>query len=189
MTSSHRRAPIEASAQRSNGRAREKSSAGIGKVTAWLPSTSGLAELSRELEMDEARVPKLLETFAKAGLLYRFADLPKTLTGLEFHARFSAVLDSWLGEAFSHPFWARMMNGTGSARLFTGWLIELYHYTKNANRHMPLSCALAHEKPIKQLRAKHYAEEWNHFHYFAENPAERCWASASRRSPARFRCR
>ena len=35
------------------------------------------------------------------------------------------------------------MSGKGSARLFTGWLIELYHYTKNANRHMPLSCAFA----------------------------------------------
>ena len=61
------------------------------------------------------------------------------------------------------------MSGRGSARLFTGWLIELYHYTKNANRHMPLSCAHAHEKPIKQLRAKHYAEEWNHYHYFMKS--------------------
>lgn len=61
------------------------------------------------------------------------------------------------------------MSGKGSARLFTGWLIELYHYTKNANRHMPLSCAHAHEKPIKQLRAKHYAEEWNHYHYFMKS--------------------
>jgi hypothetical protein len=83
--------------------------------------------------------------------------------------RFSSVLGSWLSEAFSHPFWERMMSGKGSARLFTGWLIELYHYTKNANRHMPLSCAYAHEKPIKQLRAKHYAEEWNHYHYFMKS--------------------
>ena len=61
------------------------------------------------------------------------------------------------------------MSGRGSARLFTGWLIELYHYTKNANRHMPLSCAYGHDKPIKQLRAKHYAEEWNHYHYFMKS--------------------
>jgi pyrroloquinoline quinone (PQQ) biosynthesis protein C len=91
------------------------------------------------------------------------------MTGLEFHERFSTVLNSWLTQAFSHPFWERMMSGKGSARLFTGWLIELYHYTKNANRHMPLSAAHAHEKPIKQLRAKHYAEEWNHYHYFMKS--------------------
>src|SRR5215831_13433134 len=59
-----------------------------------------------------------------------------------------------------------MTSGKGSRRLFSGWLIELYHYTRNANRHMPLSCAHAREKAIKMLRARHYAEEWNHYHYF-----------------------
>ena len=91
------------------------------------------------------------------------------MTGLDFHARFNAILSSWLSEAFAHPFWERITSGKGSARLFTGWMIELYHYTKNANRHMPLSCAFAHDKPIKQLRAKHYAEEWNHYHYFMKS--------------------
>jgi pyrroloquinoline quinone (PQQ) biosynthesis protein C len=139
------------------------------KVAAWLPSVRGLADLSQDLGMDEARVPKFIEALEKSGLLYRTDDAGKTLTGLEFHAKFSSVLSSWLSEAFEHPFWERMMSGKGSARLFTGWLIELYHYTKNANRHMPLSCAHAHEKPIKQLRAKHYAEEWNHYHYFMKS--------------------
>jgi pyrroloquinoline quinone (PQQ) biosynthesis protein C len=139
------------------------------RVVDWLPSVKGVAELSRELELDEAKVPRLIETLEKSGLLYRVDAGPKAMTGLEFHERFSAVLNSWLTEAFAHPFWERMMSGRGSARLFTGWLIELYHYTKNANRHMPLSAAHAHEKPIKQLRAKHYAEEWNHYHYFMKS--------------------
>src|SRR5438876_1275106 len=139
------------------------------KVAAWLPSVRGVAELSAELGMDEAKVPKFIGALEESGLLYRVDQTPGTMTGLEFHARFQSVLASWLTEAFQHPFWERMMSGRGSARLFTGWLIELYHYTKNANRHMPLSCAHAHEKPIKQLRAKHYAEEWNHFHYFMKS--------------------
>jgi pyrroloquinoline quinone (PQQ) biosynthesis protein C len=139
------------------------------KVAAWLPSVRGLADLSRELGMDEVKVPRFLEALEQSGLLYRAESVPASLTGLEFHARFSEVLQSWLTEAFSHPFWERMMSGRGSARLFAGWLIELYHYTKNANRHMPLSCAYAHEKAIKQLRAKHYAEEWNHYHYFMKS--------------------
>jgi pyrroloquinoline quinone (PQQ) biosynthesis protein C len=138
-------------------------------VADWLPTVRGVADLSRELGIDEAKVPRLIDTLEKSGLLYRLDDAPKTMSGLEFHARFSTVLNSWLSEAFAHPFWDRMMSGKGSARLFTGWLIELYHYTKNANRHMPLSAAHAHEKPIKQLRAKHYAEEWNHFHYFMKS--------------------
>ena len=139
------------------------------KVSEWLPSVRGVADLSRDLGLDEAKVPRFIDTLEKSGLLYRVDGAPERTTGLELHARFSAVLDSWLSEAFAHPFWERMMSGKGSARLFTGWLIELYHYTKNANRHMPLSCAHAHEKPIKQLRAKHYAEEWNHYHYFMKS--------------------
>ena len=139
------------------------------RVAEWLPSVRGVAELSRELGIDEAKVPRLFEALESSGLLYRVDAGAKSMTGLEFHERFNAVLNSWLTEAFSHPFWERMMSGKGSARLFTGWLIELYHYTKNANRHMPLSAAHAHEKPIKQLRAKHYAEEWNHYHYFMKS--------------------
>jgi pyrroloquinoline quinone (PQQ) biosynthesis protein C len=139
------------------------------KVVDWLPSVRGVADLSHDLGMTEAKVPKFIEALAASGLLYRLDAHPGKQTGLEFHAKFSSVLGSWLTEAFAHPFWERMMSGKGSARLFTGWLIELYHYTKNANRHMPLSCAYAHEKPIKQLRAKHYAEEWNHYHYFMKS--------------------
>jgi hypothetical protein len=34
---------------------------------------------------------------------------------------------------------------------------------------MPLSCAHTREKPLKLLRAKHYSEEWNHYHYFMKS--------------------
>jgi pyrroloquinoline quinone (PQQ) biosynthesis protein C len=139
------------------------------KVVAWLPSVRGVSDLSRDLGLDEAKVPKFVETLERSGLLYRAPSASEKLTGIEFHERFSTILRSWLTEAFAHPFWERMMSGQGSARLFTGWLIELYHYTKNANRHMPLSCAFAQDKPVKQLRAKHYAEEWNHYHYFMKS--------------------
>src|SRR5205823_6439209 len=103
---------------------------------------------------------RIVGRFEKAGLLYRRADLPATLTGEELHRVFSNALPSWLDQAFSHPFWERMTSGRGSRALFVGWLIELYHYTRNANRHMPLSCAHTREKALKSLRAKHYAEEW-----------------------------
>lgn len=142
------------------------------KVVDWLPTEKDVAALAQDLQMPEARVPKFIDTLESAGLIYQPPAAREPMTGVEFHRRFQSVLGSWLSEAFAHPFWERMMSGRGSARLFTGWLIELYHYTKNANRHMPLSCALAADKPIKQLRAKHYAEEWNHFHYFMKSLKE-----------------
>src|SRR5579859_3638163 len=68
------------------------------KVAAWLPSIRGLTELSRELGLDEAKVPKLVDTLEKAGLLYRTEAAPASMSGLEFHAKFSSVLGSWLSE-------------------------------------------------------------------------------------------
>jgi thiaminase len=116
--------------------------------------------------MTEPQLRGLLKAFEGAGLFYRAEAVPATLPGVELHKLFNKVLPSWLNEAFSHPFWDRMTSGKGSRRMYSGWLIELYHYTRNANRHMPLSCAHTHEKAIKGMRAKHYAEEWNHYHYF-----------------------
>ena len=89
------------------------------RVADWLPSVQGVAELSRDLGLDEARVPRLFQTLEESGLLYRVDAGAKSMTGLEFHERFSTVLNSWLTEAFSHPFWERMTSGRGSARLFT----------------------------------------------------------------------
>lgn len=103
-----------------------------------------------------------------SGLVYDVADIPQQIDGLRFHdENFEPILTAWLYKAFSHPFWQVMINGEGSARLFAGWLFELYHYTKNANRHMPLAAAECSDKVVKTLFAKHYHEEWNHYHFFA----------------------
>jgi pyrroloquinoline quinone (PQQ) biosynthesis protein C len=140
------------------------------KLVEWLPTNRPVTDLVASAGMDEARLGRLAAALADAGLLYRRADIPAEVSGVAFYnEHFAPALDAWLSEAFSHPYWERMMSGKGSARLYTGWAMELYHYTKNANRHMPLSCAHARDKAIKMMRAKHYGEEWNHYHYFAKS--------------------
>jgi len=136
------------------------------KLAERVPSVQSEKEIAADLGMDEARLRRLTTALESAGLLYRQDAVPATLSGVDLHTLFNKILPSWLDEAFSHPFWERMTSGNGSRRMYSGWLIELYHYTRNANRHMPLSCAHTKEKAIKNMRAKHYAEEWNHYHYF-----------------------
>ena len=136
------------------------------KLAERVPGVQSEKEIAADLGMDEARLRRLATALESAGLLYRQDAVPAMLSGVELHTLFNKILPSWLDEAFSHPFWERMTSGNGSRRMYSGWLIELYHYTRNANRHMPLSCAHAREKAIKNMRAKHYAEEWNHYHYF-----------------------
>jgi thiaminase len=136
------------------------------KLAERVPSNRSSAEVATEMGMSPEQLGRLVSALEGAGLVYKTDAVPASLTGVDLHAMFNKVLPSWLDEAFSHPFWERMTSGRGSRRMYSGWLIELYHYTRNANRHMPLSCAHAHEKAIKNMRAKHYAEEWNHYHYF-----------------------
>lgn len=136
----------------------------------WLPTTHKVTDLVQKSGMDEGRLGRFASALAETGLLYRKAEIPEKITGKQFFTDyFSPTLDAWLSEAFSHPFWEKMMNGGGSKRLYTGWTFELYHYTRNCNRHMPLCGVNTRDKGIKLLHAKHYAEEWNHYHYFAQS--------------------
>ena len=139
------------------------------KIAEWLPSNRPLSSLEKETALGEAALERVFDSLKQSGLIYDKAEVPSVISGEDFHKEFTKALPSWLSEAFSHPFWEKMVSGAGSRRLFSGWMVELYHYTRNANRHMPLSCAHTQEKSIKTLRAKHYAEEWNHYHYFLKS--------------------
>ena len=118
------------------------------KLVEWIPTTKPVGDLVAAAGMDEKRLERFAAALADTGLLYRRQDIPATITGKQFFKDyFSPSLDSWLDEAFSHPFWEKMVSGKGSARLHTGWTFELYHYTKNCNRHMPLSGSTPATRP------------------------------------------
>ena len=120
--------------------------------------------------MDEARLRRLTTALESAGLLYRQDAVPATLSGVELHTLFNKLLPSWLDEAFSHPFWERMTSGNGLAPHVLG----LAHRALplHAERQPPHAALLrAHQarRRSRTLRAKHYAEEWNHYHYFLKS--------------------
>jgi hypothetical protein len=122
---------------------------------------------TRSRESARPELDSAVEAFLEAGVLFERVGSSTTLTGSEFYSRhFAPFQHRWIERAFSHPFWERMNAGRGSPQLFAGWLFELYHYTKNAHRHMPLVAALAREKRTRTELSKHFAEEWDHYHYF-----------------------
>jgi pyrroloquinoline quinone (PQQ) biosynthesis protein C len=144
---------------------------------AWLAVAEALAggrnrdDLSAVTGGSPEQAMRTMQRLRKAGLLVPAAR-PTSISGADFHARhFKPLLPIWLDKAFSHPFWERMTSGRGSARLYTGWLIELYHYTRNANRHMPLAVAHCRGKAVKTLLARHYEQEWDHCRFFSRAAA------------------
>jgi pyrroloquinoline quinone (PQQ) biosynthesis protein C len=114
-------------------------------------------------------VAKSVSAFARAGLLYpKDAERRRYPPEPLYRDVMVPLIDRWIEEAFSHPFWELMTSGRGTRDMYVGWLYELYHYTKNCNRHMPLAVAYARKKRVRTLLATHYHEEWNHYHFFAQ---------------------
>lgn len=114
---------------------------------------------------------EVTNTLSKEGLA--FTPREKSLgmiSGEELYERFRATFDDWMQEAFSSNYWDRMTSGKGSRQLYTGYLLEIYHYTRNANRHMPMAVATCPTewKSVKRLFAKHYEEEWDHYGFFSK---------------------
>jgi len=110
---------------------------------------------------------KILPALLESGLVVELESKFKTMSGKEFYdVYFDKALDLWLDRAFSHPSWEAMMNGKEDKNVFIGWLFELFHYTKNANKHMPLAVAHCKHKYTKEQLSIHYKEEWNHYHFF-----------------------
>src|SRR6266853_143997 len=79
------------------------------QLAEWLPTVRSVEELCTAVGMDEAKLTRFATKLTAAGLLYKKADLPAELSGEAFHKAFSEILPSWLSEAFSHPYWQKMM--------------------------------------------------------------------------------
>lgn len=78
------------------------------------------------------------------------------------------------------PFWRRILSGEASRTLVFGWGIEFAHFVEAANEYMPLGIAHARESvAIREIFARHYAEEANHSAIFFEGLV-RCGLDAQR---------
>lgn len=140
----------------------------------YLQARLSLANVAKITGISRDDLSGLLQYLAEEDLLDREKRLDtadkhdQVISGPELYRVFRDNFDDWMQEAFSAPYWQKMLSGEGSRELFIGYLLELYHYTRNANRHMPLVVSTCNPawKNVKRLLATHYKEEWNHYAFF-----------------------
>jgi pyrroloquinoline quinone (PQQ) biosynthesis protein C len=141
----------------------------LARALPYLQTRVPLDNLQAVTGVTSADLIMLKSCFEEEGLVAQ-PETADAVSGKDFYANFRAALSDWMQEAFSAPYWDVMLSGKGSQALYVGYLLELYHYTRNANRHMPMIVANCPPewKEIKRLLAVHYFEEWNHYDFFAD---------------------
>lgn len=75
---------------------------------------------------------------------------------------------NWKQRLFTHPLWAGLTEGTVPRQVFLGWLIENYFFIEAATARLPIAIAGCDNLAARRLFAKHFAEEFDHHHFFAK---------------------
>jgi len=138
------------------------------RAAPYLQTNMLLSQVSSITDVSESDLRELLIALKNEGL-EPDPESKDVLSGEELYEVFRRRLPDYLLEAFSARYWDVMLSGRGSRGLYIGYLCELYHYTRNAARHMPLAVSACPPewRSVKRLLTTHYLEEWNHFDFFS----------------------
>ena len=74
----------------------------------------------------------------------------------------------WKHRLFSHPLWVSLAAGTASKTLFTGWLVESFHFIEAVTGRIPMAIANCTDPKVRRIFVRHFAEEYDHHHFFAQ---------------------
>ena len=77
-----------------------------------------------------------------------------------------STFPSWKNRVFSHPLWVSLTDGSAPRDLFLGWLIESYHFIEGVTVRLPMCIASCPSAPVRSHFVRHFAEEYDHRHFF-----------------------
>jgi pyrroloquinoline quinone (PQQ) biosynthesis protein C len=83
------------------------------------------------------------------------------LTGAQFYDLHRERCAHWLRPIYSHPLWAKIVEGRATRAQVLGFAFEKYHYIEGAYEHMAIGAANATPEMMPHL-ARHFIEEYNH---------------------------
>ena len=111
----------------------------------------------------ESLVAQLVEAGAVAAVTAGRHDLvePATLIGV-----CRRLFPRWKERVFGHTLWTSLRDGLASRALFTGWLLESYHFIEGVTFRLPSVIAACADPRVRRHFVRHFAEEYDHHRFF-----------------------
>lgn len=133
-----------------------------------------LSQISKTSGVALRQLEALCRKLEGEGLL-KFVDIAHgetAATDLVSPATLIALCDplfaQWKQRLFAYPLWTGLTDGTAPRSVFLGWLIESYFFIEAATARLPIAIAGCANLAARRLFAKHFAEEFDHHHFFAK---------------------
>lgn len=137
-----------------------------------------------------SQVPKLVvsqvvkELHAVGALSIPSRSLPEYFEPQQFALLCRKRFAVWKRHLFSHPLWIGLSDGTLSHEVFVGWVLETWFFIDGVLDRLPMAIAHTEHRGMRQVFMKHFAEEWDHAHFFTR-ALDRLGISAADRAVTR----
>ena len=115
-------------------------------------------------------VHELARTLVAAGAAVEVPDEPtdELVPAHELTTLCDRVFPAWKERLFSRPLWPALADGSAPRPLALGWLIESYYFIEGVTVRLPSAIAACRNPALRAHFARHYAEEFDHHHFFAK---------------------
>lgn len=131
-----------------------------------------VAELANHYGVGAVQLGQICDALEAEGLAIFVDALDKTAELVDvsvFLAEANERFAAWKERVFSHPLWASLADGTAPRTVFSGWLIENYHFIEAVMLRLPLAITKAETRGARRHFSRHFREEYNHFHFFEQS--------------------
>jgi pyrroloquinoline quinone (PQQ) biosynthesis protein C len=106
-------------------------------------------------------VVAIVETFTELGLMQQREPLD-LIPVPGFIAQIDASCEMWARQLSYHRLYAQLLRHECRREVFTGLLIETYHYVRSAPQHIATAIAGCGDDKVRHLLSQYFVDEWNH---------------------------
>lgn len=141
----------------------------IASAFAAFDGTRDIDSIAADKHIDTNVLRALFAGLAKSGLALNVSDNDRPLVSPEeFLEASRRLFQLWKNQSFEEQLWRGLAEGGLPPSVFTGWLIESYHFIQGVNDRLALAVMQCYEPALRSVFAEHFVEEYDHGSFFLD---------------------